>query len=406
MQFSVSNFLAIKNSQSVSLVASDLSDAKAGLLDYPGREDVKILPSIMIYGANASGKTAIINSINFMKYMVISSYNKKKADEEIGREVFALCNDCLILPSKFSIDFILNKNRYHFSFAVSDKEVIFEELYDYPKNRKRKLYHRSEGKFSFGRNLKGKNKTISEITRKNSLYISAAAQAGHGLLSEIARFFEGIRTVSAVSVRAFDSDELDPRIIEFLKEIGTGVVGYMRVPAEFPEEVKSLEKVIYDAVTKLSTNEVEIKANLLPSNEIRLAHLHESGEEVFFDLVKESSGTRRLLVLLGRIYSVLDKGGVLIIDELDASLHTQIVESIVNLFSNNTINKNNSQLIATTHDTNILKSKFFRRDQLWFVQKAYDGSAHIYPLTDFRTRKGDNLERGYLQGRYGAVPYI
>ena len=132
--------------------------------------------------------------------------------------------------------------------------------------------------------------------------------------------------------------------------------------------------------------------------------MEKAGEVVHFDLDFESAGTRRLLIILGQTFRAIDEGLPIFIDELDASLHTYASEAILRLFCSPEVNQNGAQLIATTHDTNLMKSNVLRRDQLWFADKDIEGGTEIFPLTDIRTRKGDNVELGYLQGRYGAVP--
>lgn len=141
-------------------------------------------------------------------------------------------------------------------------------------------------------------------------------------------------------------------------------------------------------------------------NHLQLSHFSSTKNTVFFDLNRESAGTRRIMVIANRIFRAIDRGTPVIIDELDASLHTQACEALVQLFQDKHLNKNGAQLIATTHDTNLLDSPFLRRDQIWLCEKDDLGASHIFPLTDFHTRKGDAFEKGYLQGRYGAVPHI
>ncbi|CAA7626442.1 conserved hypothetical protein [Magnetospirillum sp. UT-4] len=119
----------------------------------------------------------------------------------------------------------------------------------------------------------------------------------------------------------------------------------------------------------------------------------------------ESDGTRRLLVILQAAFNALDTGGLLIVDELSSSLHTKAAEAILALFCDRATNPKGAQIIATTHDTNLLRSEWLRRDQVWFTEKDEGGATHLYPLSDFRTRPGDNFEKGYLQGRYGAIPF-
>ena len=138
--------------------------------------------------------------------------------------------------------------------------------------------------------------------------------------------------------------------------------------------------------------------------EISLGH-QAAADIQFLDIKRESAGTLRLLVLLKPIFEALDNGFLVVIDELDASLHTYLAEQIVALFNSKKTNPKGAQLIATTHDTNLLCADYLRRDQVWFVEKDRNGASTLYPLTDIRTRAADNLEKGYLQGRFGAVPF-
>jgi AAA15 family ATPase/GTPase len=129
------------------------------------------------------------------------------------------------------------------------------------------------------------------------------------------------------------------------------------------------------------------------------------GRTVFLDVDLESDGTKRLLVLLDQAFRALDRGSVLVVDELDASLHTRAAETVVSLFLSKETNPNGAQLVATTHDTNLLSMRGLRRDEIWFAEKDDLGRTSLFPLTDIHTRAGDNLERGYLQGRFGAIPF-
>lgn len=132
----------------------------------------------------------------------------------------------------------------------------------------------------------------------------------------------------------------------------------------------------------------------------------EGGEKVEFDLSEESSGTRQLFILAGPILDVLENGRVLVVDELNNALHPLMVRYLVKLMHNPDLNRNQAQLIFTTHDTSLLDVDLFRRDQIWFVEKDRTQVSHFYPLTDFSPRKGEALEKGYLMGRYGAIPFF
>ena len=201
----------------------------------------------------------------------------------------------------------------------------------------------------------------------------------------------------AVSARLREAGP-DPRIFTFLENIDTGVIGFRERVSEFAEELaKSLNRAMGDS-ERTDASSIDVK------NIIELAHRSVTGERVYFDLDMESSGTRRLLIMLSEVFRALDEGSPTLIDELDSSLHTHASEAVVNLFCSPEINRNGAQLIATTHDTNLMKPSLLRRDQSWLIEKTTDGATELFPLTEFRTRAGDDIEKGYLQGRFGAVP--
>ena len=188
--------------------------------------------------------------------------------------------------------------------------------------------------------------------------------------------------------------------------MNTGVVDYRQREVELPEEIRAVRQELATVLKKITDNPDDIEMDEDDKHVIlELAHRGRDGEAIFLDLDLESAGTRRLLIVLGLAYRALDRGWLVCVDELDASLHTQASEAVLKLFCSRERNPKGAQIIATTHDTNLLKSSVLRRDQVWFTEKDPEGSTQLYPLTDIRTRKGDDIRRGYLQGRYGAIPF-
>jgi AAA15 family ATPase/GTPase len=369
------------------------------------------VPVAVIYGANASGKSNVVIALRWMRSAVLKSHSKGEPGGGVPRLPFALDDACASEPSTFELDFVVGGVRHHYGFEASDTEFLAEWLYAFPKAKRQMLFEREHQEFKFGRALEGRNRIISELTRPNSLFVSAAAQNDHKKLLEISSYFRSLRVYSGIavggeaSVRLADA-KVDARVIDFLGKIGTGVTGYRRTPFEIPEKLERDLREVVTILKKISNQPVEV--NGIPVGKhvvLELAHRRRDGSDVFFELDRESAGTRRLLVLLGRVFAALDEGSPLVIDELDASLHTQACEAVLALFSSPRTNPKGAQLIATTHDTNLLSSPLLRRDQIWFTEKDPEGATHLYPLTDIRSRKGDNIERGYLQGRYGAVPF-
>jgi hypothetical protein len=411
LRFSVANHLSLRDAHALSLTASSLKDEDAGLIPCDAAPNGKLLPAAVIYGANASGKSNVVAALRWMRDAVLRSHSEGEPGGGVPRLPFALDDAYASKPSVFELDFVLEGVRHSYGFEASDTAFIGEWLYAVPKGKRQKLFERDHQDFEFGRALEGRNRIISDLTRPNSLFVSAAAQNDHKKLLAISRHFRSLRIYSRLTAGGdafirLNNAEIDHRVIAFLRQIGTGVVGFRNVPIEISEDVNrevrdfvlSLSKIILQKPVEVSGTPAAEHAVL------ELAHRARDGKDVFFDLDRESAGTRRLLDLLGHAFQALDKGLTLVIDELDASLHTQACEAVLALFSSRELNPKGAQLIATTHDTNLLSSAMVRRDQVWFTEKDEDGATHLFPLTDIRSRKGDNIEKGYRQGRYGAVP--
>jgi hypothetical protein len=410
LRFSVGNHLSLREPQELLLVASSLTDEGPALIDCPAAPGGRVLPAVVIYGANASGKSNVIAGLTMARTAILLSHRLGEPGGGVSRMPFALHPAYAKMPSTFDADFVIDGVRYHYGFMATDEEYISEWLYAFPYGRRQLLFERKKGDFLFGRGLKGRNKVISDLTRPNSLFLSAATQNDHEELSKVSGFFGSLRSDSSIAIqggaasRMLSLTDVDRRIISFLEKLGTGVVNFRWREQELP--IPS-----FVSRQELASNlkgpgpGLEPDLSVFKQRLIELAHLGHEGQEVFLELKRESSGTRRLLIILSLIFRALDSGTPLVIDELDASLHTQACEAVISLFNSPSLNPMGAQLITTTHDTNLLHCNLLRRDQIWFTEKDNEGATHLYPLTDIRTRKGDNIEKGYLQGRFGAIPF-
>jgi hypothetical protein len=388
-----------------------LKDHQEVLVPCEGSPTGYLLPAAIIYGPNASGKTNVVNAARFLKVAVVNSQIRGTPDGGVPRQAFAL-DDRKQAPTTLEIEFVTDGVRFQYGFEATDRAFIGEWLYWFPHRTRQVLFERTDEKtIRFGRKLKGQNKIISELMRPNSLFLSAAAQNSHEQLSRVHGYlvsmsFEAPPSDPRGSELHTKKEEYDRRIIDFLAQIGTGVVGYRIKKPTISEKQQAVLNDIHAALTRhLGPEE---KLDTIPQGddyELELAHSSKKNEPVYFSVNRESAGTRRLLLILSSVFSALDAGTVVFIDELDASLHTQICEGIVALFSNRRSNPRGAQLIATTHDTNLMRSRHLRRDQLWFTEKDQSGATHLFPLSDIRTRKTDDIEKGYLEGRFGAIPF-
>jgi hypothetical protein len=188
----------------------------------------------------------------------------------------------------------------------------------------------------------------------------------------------------------------------------TGVTGIRTAEKELSKEDAEVVREIWGVLASKYPERAKrgFPEEAIKPSTFQLSHSAVGGADVYLDLEQESRGTIRLLDLLRLVFNALDSGSVLIADELDAGLHTLLSRRVIELFSRSSSNPKGAQLLATTHDTNLLCVDVVRRDQIWFTEKDREGRTHVFPLTDIATRNTDNLEKGYLQGRFGAIPFI
>ena len=317
-------------------------------------------------------------------------------------------------PSGFEVDFLLNGARYQYGFSLDVDGVVEEWLSAFPNGKKQTWFKRHRGKpISFGRNLLGENKTIAGLTRPNSLFVSTAAQNNHEALSPIYNWFVrqllfviGDRSVLTRRTAEACMNEADRLAIAELVSVADLGISDVKIQVENDESAREKTKRFFEALTSIFEIKGPPPSSIdEPTPSFQL--LHRIGESIVpFDLDEESNGTIAYLALLGPITRVLKNGGALFIDELDSGLHPLIVRHILRLFKTTATNPRGAQLVFNTHDTSLLRKGLLRRDQVWFTEKDRNGQSHLYPLTDFKPRKEENLGSGYLQGRFGGVPFI
>jgi hypothetical protein len=417
IRFRVQNHRSIRDQQELSLVASSLKDMPEGLIETPGF-DHGLLRVAALYGANASGKTNVLKAIAYMSRAVNSSQRNWKPGGPIPRDPFLLDEESRTGPSTFEVDVLVEGVRYEYGFSLNSERILEEWLYAYPSGKRQTWFTRvgaPERNFKFGKNLPGDNRAIEALTRDNSLFLSAAAQNNHAALLPIYNWFStsfsfvtGDRGPLQFDTAAMCVDEGHRRaVMQLLTAADLGVVGLdvrevdVFDTTEVPEGAKKFMEAVKAAFATLPDMHFTGK-----THKICLRHKSQIEEGVQFSTENESDGTVAFFGLLGPVVRALEAGGTVCIDELDASLHPLLAIEVVRLFNNPKRNPRGAQLIFTTHDTNLLDSSLLRRDQIWFTEKDSAGSTHLYPLSDFKPRKNENLGRGYLQGRYGAVPFV
>lgn len=416
LRFRFSNYRSFRSEQEFSMIAGPLKEHDENLVKNAAIPE-SVLTAAAVYGANASGKTNLLRALHFMATAVKDSHTRWQPDEQIPRQQFAFLEREKDRPSAFTIDLIVDGVRYQYGFTVSDAAVLKEWLYAYPKGKRQSWFNRTVGTpMTFSEKMPGENRTIEALMRPNSLFLSTAAQNNHPALTPIYRWFSQSVTFvfekkspssqGSVELRADPLSELcaDP----LYRESMARMLAFADLGVS---DLRLGKQVVPEPLKRIMSQGMKPKdlENVIKGIEsVKQVHLvHRAGDgSMPFQPDQESHGTIAYLALLGPILSGLQNGGVVCVDELDASLHPLLATRLIRLFSDRSMNPKGAQLIFNTHDTNLLNRGILRRDQIWFAEKEQDGSSQIYPLTDFQPRKDENLANGYLQGRYGAIPFL
>lgn len=406
IQIRIENHRSLRDEQILSFVAADDAREDAPAFQVAGLDEA-LLPAVALYGANASGKSNVLGALGFMRRAVVLSHRGWEPDGGTPNEPFAL-SDKVDQPSTYEVDIIVEAARYRYGFLLSTDRVEEEWLFACSSSGLRPLFERKGDHFAFDPSLPGENETIRALTRPNSLFLSAAAQNNHPWLEKIFAWFrrvtvERTQGQSRYGRRPFWAEfwgEESERphqnrnaLVTFLRAADTGIVDF---------KVERSEKQVPGP-----------RGTPVAAARPTVSFRHrgaDNEERSWLPLEAESSGTNRMLEIATLLVPVLEHGGLLCIDELEASLHPMLALEVVRTFYDPIRNPKQAQLLFTTHDTNLLgntpSEPLLRRDQVWFTEKDEEGATHLYPLTDFHVRGAENVERGYLQGRYGAIPFL
>ncbi|WP_448215748.1 AAA family ATPase [Endozoicomonas sp. 2B-B] len=419
LRFGCENFRSIGEYQEVLFTSSSKKDEDTYLFSPTGVRE-KVLPIISLYGANGSGKTNLLLGLRFCVTGIILSANRDF--EYANIQNFRLDSEFNENPTSFDIDFIFNETHYHYGFSVKDHTVVTEWLYSFSYGSRMSrsvLFYRDitdgEPEFYFGKGLKGKNKSISEITGDSSLFLSVAAKAKHELLGGISQYFKenyNFRFKSEFSEssigKKINKYGLEHEISNFLSLIDVGASRLEVTKSEIDDEQRKFRDSFQTALlNSFSDKDVNFQ---FPSDDheflINIHRRNSDDKELLFQFQEESLGTRALVSLLASVFWILKHGGVFVVDELESSLHTLLSLKVVELFNNQETNPNCAQLVFTTHETQLLNFHGVRRDEVWLTEKCRDGSTKVAPLSEYSISKRSNLRNGYLDGRFGAVPFL
>ncbi len=409
LNFRVANHRSIREEQELQL--RPVYDA-----DRPTGTGWEAVPVAGIFGANAAGKSNLVDALDYMARMVVDSHRDAEPDGGVLRQPFRLDDSARDEPSWYVVDLLLQDVRYTYGFSVDDEQVIDEWLHSYPRGKKRKIFERAAEDVEPGDSQhKRELKLVESITEPNVLFMSMAARSKQADFRPVYDWFarslqfrrlRGPMPVGLGTTRMLETPERFPELIELLRAADLGI------------EEAGTERVLMDESELRKQYGRRIPQRLLaeleedgPREVVRpwIGHRGRTGL-VQMELREQSAGTRALLEQAPRFVSALRRGGTLVVDEIDSSLHPLLTAKLIGLFQNRTTNPNGAQLVFTTHDASLLGriggEDILKRDQVWFVEKNQYGETELLALSEFKPRQDENRERRYLGGSYGGVPFI
>jgi AAA15 family ATPase/GTPase len=401
LEIRISNFFSIKDEIVLDMRAGNSKTLKTKTLQSNSfaYKDTQILKSVAIYGANASGKSNIIKAIRFCCSMLFLSHTYNE-NTTFNFSPFKF-EGYQQQPSKFFIRFVTAEVEYEYSFSLTCTEIITEELYYYPNGRRAKVFTRDEtrGKeknkiYSFGTAIR-KPMDVAENTSRKTLYISRASQMDRDIAKDVFTFFYSTFILNYLNhnvqvIEKLYNDNRDT-LLKALKIADSDIIN-----VSFKKIAPSSRNI------NIVKNQVELQDVIM--EQLIFNTYHKANDKVTFNLaVDESSGTQTLFFIMLSIIDIIKNNKILLIDKIESSLHSKMVEYIVELFHASS----RAQIIYTTHNTNLLNLNKLRKDQIYFVNKRADGSSDLYSLFDYKDfRDTMDVEKSYLQGRFDAIPYI
>ena len=421
LQFSVSNYRCFRKQQTLNLAASSQDKALPDnciVTDLPGLAGKRWLKGLALYGANASGKTTILEALESLAEMVKNSARMTDPKEPIPQiEPFALCPSQPESPTAFAVAFVAEGVRYEYRVAATRERVWHESLRAFPKKVEQLWFSRDWNTESTSYTWSPDRPTgfqrdsqLEGYTLSNMLFLSKAVASNRPELEPVFRWFkERLRFLDLSARSRFGMrftlkkiQEQSPqhgRIVELLRHADLGVTGARVIEERPPEE--EVEKM-------LKSTPPDLRERILKDRWLKpeLAHRGSGVTELPLPWDSESAGTHRLFGLAGPWLDILSNGYTVCVDELETSMHPLMVRELLRLFFSEKENPNGAQILFTTHNPLLLDATLLRRDQVWFTDKDADGEAYLYPLSDYSPRRGESLVRGYMSGRYGAVPFV
>lgn len=390
------NFFSIKNKICLDFRAGNINTNQAkmlkdNLIEWNGQ---KILKTIGLFGPNASGKSSIIRAVKFCCMMILESHQHNE-NTRFNFQPFKF-DGWQDKPSRFYIDFVCEGIEYEYEYTLTTTEILAESLYYYPNHRKTKIFDRKGKDYSFGTKVLERPKDVALATSNKNLFLSRASSMNRELAKTVYRFFLNTFLLDLVSLSStsieYNFNKYKKVILKALEICDSDIC-----------DIKIRHKKVTQPVA-VGQDEQGVSLELRPVDVIDFKTYHKIDPSIQFDMERdESDGTQRLFAILNRMLDVVSNNKSLMLDEFDRQLHTLLADFLIDLVHASP----QSQLLFTSHNTNLIDMDRFRKDQIIFVNKKADGATEVYSLYDFRDfRDTMDAEKGYIQGRFDAIPYV
>jgi len=436
VSFSVSNYRSFSSEESFSLVASQRlgTTHEEHSVPIPDSKE-KVLRTAVLYGANGAGKSNLFKAVRYLRSVALETRDRNSVT---GREAFRF-GELSEEPSSFDLQFIADNKLYRFCMKVDDRRIVEESLAHVLGGREKTLYERitdGGGKVTVDapglRSLEKLHALATVGGPQNQSFLATigatldTSDIGDELRGILDWFKRGLALVGpgqplrGLGRRLTEDSELLEFASEFLRSSSTGVDHLEIVQTEIShDEVGRLIRSASNVLEDVSEYEDPVARFLLDDgNELLIdhgesfyqtkmqaAHKDQADKMVPLDLTEESDGTQRLLHLIPALHQLRTGSGVFLIDEIDRSLHPMLVWKFLEFFLKSCPG-DQRQIIVTTHESNLLDLDLLRRDEIWFAEKDQAGATRLYSMADFKVRKDHEIRKHYLQGRFGAVPFL
>lgn len=418
LNFKFKNYKSYADTCNFSMIANKDKSHEDNLIAF-GKD--RISKSRIIYGANASGKTSFIDALEFIKVFSMKSNNLVE-NNRIGINPFKFRQKFSSIPSEFSLTFIKNDVKYSYSFSCTFEKVINEKLDVYNSAKPTNIFTRTNtDEYKFNTDVKQLNEIKTKNT-KNKLFLLTAATWNYEKVKPVVDYIlNDIIVLHDISqptkynigyiIENNDLEEYKKFCLDFLNNADISISDF-EINSQKIKELGRQSEFMTKLMNVITNNDPEQMKKFGNSDVFNIKTIHninnESNSFLYpLELIEESDGTQQLFHFAPSLFYTFKEGKVLLIDEIDRSLHPLLVEYIIKKFYDKNLNKNNAQLICNTHVTNLLNLDLFRRDEIWFTERNNaSASTEMYALSDFSPRKDENIEKAYLLGRYGGIPFV